>query len=231
VGAEPASGARHPAGVAAGLVTRHRTPLRTDASGFTLVEVLLAVSTLAAVVLLATASLRVGLSAWEAGQRRADVQQEMRSLVELIGEALASAYPYRGRTGLSAEERTVLFEGAADEVRFVTSAPPLVLDAPLAPFHAVILRRGPGDELRVAERVVPAEAPFTDDPGTPLFRSVTRFALEYQDEAGAWHTRWDGRTAEGLPAAVKVAVTVGTGSRARELPTLVVPVLLGVRSP
>ena len=73
--------------------------LRRDGRGFTLLEVILAVSILAVVVVLATAALRVGLRAWESGQRRADLQQESRALVELVSEALAGASAYRGRSG------------------------------------------------------------------------------------------------------------------------------------
>ena len=63
-----------------------------DGRGFTLLEVILAVSILAVVVLLATTALRVGLRAWEVGQRRVDRQQESRALVELVSESLAGAF-------------------------------------------------------------------------------------------------------------------------------------------
>ncbi len=201
---------------------------RTEARGFTLVEVVLAMSTLAVVALLATAALRVSMRAWEAGERRAELQQETRAVAELVGQALAEAYPYRDQAALGTE-RPVLFEGEPDEVRFVTTAPPLFLDAPEAPFHAVVLRRGEGSELRIVERLVPAETPFAPDRGILLSGAVTRLHLEYRDEAGEWRERWDGRTAGGLPTAVRVALTIGAGARAHELPSLVVPLALGKR--
>ena len=96
------------------------------------------------IVVLATAALRVGLRAWEAGQRRADLQQESRALVELVSEALAGASAYQRPPGQS-PERVVLFEGEPEEVRFVTSAPPLTLDAPIAPVSRGRPRtQGPG---------------------------------------------------------------------------------------
>lgn len=199
---------------------------RADSRGFTLIEIVLAVSILAVVVLLATSALRVGLRAWEAGQRRVDLQQESRALVELVSEALAGAYPYQGRLGLS-PQRVVLFEGEADEVRFVTNAPPLVLEAPTAPFHAVILGRKGSDGLRLVERVVPAEEPFAAGPEHVLSRSVARFSLAYRDEAGTWQERWDGKEAGGLPSAVRVELAVGT---ARTAPVVIVPLPLGKRS-
>ena len=204
-----------------------RGNLRADGRGFTLVEVMLAVSILAVVVLLATAALRVGLRAWEAGQRRVDLQQEGRALVELISEALAGASPYQGRLGLN-PERVVLFEGEPEEVRFVTNAPPLMLDAPVAPFHAVVLGRKGEDALRLIERLVPSDEPFTPGSERVLSRSVTRFSLAYRDAAGAWQERWDGREAGGLPTAVRLELAIG--GLVRAVPAVVVALPLGKRA-
>jgi general secretion pathway protein J len=191
------------------LVSRRALPAkaRADGRGFTLVEVMLAVSILAVVVLLATTALRVGLRAWEGGQRRVDLQQEGRALVELVSEALAEALPYQGRVGLS-PERIVLFEGEPEEVRFVTSAPPLTLDPKVAPFHAVVLGRKEPDALRLIERIVPSDEPFAPGPERVLSRSIRRFSLAYRDESGAWQERWDGREAGGLPTAVRLELAI-----------------------
>jgi prepilin-type N-terminal cleavage/methylation domain-containing protein len=149
-----------------------RATLRPDGRGFTLVEVILAVSILAVVVLLATAALRVGLRAWEAGQRRADLQQETRALVELVSEALAGASEYHGRLGQN-PERIVLFQGEPEEVRFVTSAPPLTLDNPVAPFHAVVLGRKGQDALRLIEVVLDSRSRRGEHP-VPVGHSSAR---------------------------------------------------------
>ena len=200
---------------------------RACAGGFTLVEVILAVSILAVVVLLATTALRVGLRAWEAGQRRVELQQEHRALVELVSESLAGAFPYQGTVGQN-PERVVLFQGEPGEVRFVTSAPPLTLDAPAAPFHAVVLGRRGEDTLRLVERLVPADDPFAPGPERVLSRSVTRFTLAYRDESGAWQDTWDGREATGLPSAIRFELAVG--SLSRPSPAVVVTLPLGKRA-
>jgi general secretion pathway protein J len=196
--------------------------------GFTLIEILLAVSTLAVVVLMATGALRVGLRAWESGQRRVDRQQEGRALVELISDALAGASPYQGRLDIS-PERVVLFEGEPDEIRFVTNAPPLMLDAPAVPFHAVVLGRKGQDALRLVERLVPSDEPFTPGLERVLSRSVTRFTLAYRDESGAWQERWNAREAGGLPTAVRLELAIAGLDRAP--PPLVVALPLGRQGP
>ena len=195
----------------------------------TLLEIVLALSILAVVALLLTGTLRVGVRAWEAGERQAGLQQETRAVVELITEALGGAYPYRGASGLGVE-RVVLFDGDPSEVRFVTTAAPLGLDAPDAPFHAVTLGRAGGDRLRVVERLVPAQEPFTEGTTTTLSRAVTDFRLQYRDANGAWLDRWDGKTEAGLPTAVRVDVTIQAPGRTQGtqgIPSLLVPIPLG----
>jgi len=192
----------------------------------TLLEVVLALSTLAVVVVILVGTLRVSLRAWEAGQRQAAAQQEIRAVVELVTEALSGAYPYRGRLG-GGLERVVLFQGEAEEVRFVTAAPPLVLDAPAAPFHAVTLGRTQSSQLRVVESLVPAEEPFRDGPQAILARSVTSFRLQYLNAARGWQDQWDGKTAAGLPLAVRVELTVRSDGRSQSVPPFLVPIALG----
>lgn len=194
--------------------------------GMTLLEVLVAVTILALIVLVLAGSLRVGARAWEAGERRAAVQQELRAAIELLTEALSTAAPYRGRLG-GDPDRVVLFQGEAEEVRFVTTAPPLVLDAPAAPFHAVTLRRTGEADLRLVERLVPADEPFGESPQIILTRSVRAFRLEYRDDQGLWLDQWDGKTAGGLPTAVRVELTIREPGRPEKVATFVIPIPLG----
>jgi len=207
-------------------VSRRAAARLGDGRGMTLLEVILALAILAVIVVVLVTSLRVGVRAWEAGEERAALQQEIRAVVELLTEALSAAYPYRGRLG-GGLERVVLFQGEADEVRLVTTAPPVGLDAPAVRFHAVALGPATEDGLGVVERLVPAEEPFGKDPRTLLSRVVTGIRLRYLDETGVWQERWDGRTAAGLPLAVRVELNLREGARADAVPAFVVPIPLG----
>lgn len=198
-----------------------------DDRGLTLLEILLAVAILAVIVLVLVASLRVGARAWEAGERRAAAQQEERAVIELLTEALASAAPYRGRLG-DGLDRVVLFQGDREGLGFVTTASPLVLDAPAAPYHAVTLRLTADGELRLTERLVPAEKPFGEEPYVVLSRSVKELALEYRDEDAAWQSRWDPRDKKRIPTAVRVQLSFRSPGRGGDKAvSFVVPVPLG----
>jgi general secretion pathway protein J len=208
-------------------VIARRPALRT-ATGLTLLEVLIALTILSVIVGVLITSLRVGVRAWEAGERRAAVQQEVRALTELLTEALSSTTPFRGRLG-EGLDRVVLFEGEPDEVHFVTTAPPLILDAPAAPFHAVRLRRASDDQLKLTERLVPADEPFTGGQEIVLARSVHEFRLEYRNTEGLWADRWDPRSNTGIPAAVRVRVSFresGRSERPERTASLMVPMPL-----
>jgi hypothetical protein len=158
------------------------------------------------------------------------MQQEVRTFTELVTEALSSAMPLRGRLG-EGLDRVVLFEGEPDEVHFVTTAPPLMLDAPAVPFHAVRLRRGSDDQLRLTERLVPADEPFKGGQETVLARSVHDFRLEYRNVEGLWTDRWDPRSTPGLPAAVRVRVSFREGGRPERTTALLVPLPLAATAP
>jgi general secretion pathway protein J len=203
---------------------RRRSPL-PSAGGMTLLEVLIAITILAVIVVLLVTSLRVGVRAWEAGERRAASHQELRAMVELLTEALSTAVPYRGRLG-EGLERVVLFEGEADEVHWVTTAAPLVLDAPVAPFHAVTLRHAGEEELRLVERLVPNDEPFGETPAVILSRAVTRLRVEYRDQEGLWQSRWD-KSKNALPVAVRIELTIREAGRSGRVTTFLVPIPRG----
>jgi general secretion pathway protein J len=197
-------------------------PRLRDARGLTLLEILVAFTILGVIVVLLVTGLRVGVRAWEAGERRAVSQQELRAIVELITDAVSTAVVYRGRLG-GGLERVVLFQGEADEVRFVTTAPPLVLDAPAAPYHAVTLWQAGDGELRLVERLVPTDEPFGETPYVVLSRAVRSLRLEYRDEEGLWQSQWD-RDRRGIPTAVRVELTLREPGRAERSTTFTVPI-------
>ncbi len=72
------------------------TALPLDERGFTLLELVLALSILAAMLVILFGGLRVGLRAWQRGDARAETLQHERSLAQLLEQTLGGTQAYMG---------------------------------------------------------------------------------------------------------------------------------------
>lgn len=86
-------------------------------TGFTLVEVILAIVILSLVTLIIGSGFRLGIDAWERGDRETSDIQKYRVLYELFSRQLKSSYPYRMKID---EDKVVIFKGESDSITFVT---------------------------------------------------------------------------------------------------------------
>lgn len=192
--------------------------------GFTLLEVLIALSIVGLLVTIAFGGLRVAMAAWRQGEDRAEVHQHVRAVAYTLSRALGAAYPYRGTRGTSPEV-VVLFDGAEKRLEFVSQAPPLPLQAPVA-FTAVSIALEDGDEtgLVVRERALPNRDPFSE--GTVVLRdpSVTSLAFKFLSEEGEWLDTWSGQDAKTVPRAIQLRLGVTLQGRPQPLPPLTVTV-------
>lgn len=196
-------------------------------AGFTLLELLIALAIVASLVAIAFGGLRVAVAAWDQGEDRAEAHQHLRGIAVLLTRALAGTYPYRASLG-QAPETVLLFRGAAEEVEFVTSAPPFP-PAVAAAFTAVSLglERGDTPALVIRQRVLPNREPFAEAAVVLRDPAVTRLAFRYLDESGAWEEQWDTEARGGLPRAVQVTVAVTHRGRLESLPPLTVTLRTG----
>ena len=192
------------------------------ARGFTLLEVLIAISIVGALLVIAFGGLRVAMAAWRQGEERVEAHQHVRAVAHTLSRALGAAYPYRATKGLS-PEAVILFDGTENRLEFVTQSPPLPLQAPIA-FTAVGIRLDEGDTpgLVVRERALPNRDPFTE--GTVVMRdpSVTSLAFKYLTEDGNWVDTWNGDDAKTIPQAVQLRVGVTLNGRPQTLTPMTV---------
>lgn len=188
--------------------------------GFTLLEVLIALSIVGLLLTIAFGGLRVAMAAWRQGEDRAEAHQHVRAVAHTLSRALGATYPYRGTRGLS-PEAIVLFAGAESRLEFVTQAAPLPLQAPVA-FTAVAIALDEDGEagLVVRQRALPNRDPFTE--GTVVMRdpSVTSLAFKFLTEDGAWVDTWDGQDARTIPRAIQLRLGVTLQGRAQALPPI-----------
>lgn len=90
----------------------------TDANrGFTLLELILAITIMGTIILIALGALRMGQRSWEKGDAVAENNQRLRIAAERIRQQLSEATVYIG----PGEDAAVIgFAGQADEIRFAS---------------------------------------------------------------------------------------------------------------
>ena len=199
--------------------------------GFTLVEVVIALTIVATLLVVTFAGLRVGLAVWQRGDERAQGLERSRSINQIITRTLAASYPYQ--TAASGREQArLLFEGTPDRVAFVTVAPPFP-GADSVAFTAVTLglSTAPAPGLAITQKVLPNEKPFDTDLRPVLVDgAVANIRFRYlKDSNGEWTDRWDAALEKALPLSIEVTLTVLQAGRPVEQPPLIVS--LPVRTP
>jgi general secretion pathway protein J len=192
------------------------------ARGFTLIEMLLALSIGAALLVVMFGGVRVGLAAWSRGEARAIALEHGRTLAQVLGRAVAGTYPYRGTPAVGAPVR-IIFEGQPDRFTFVTLAPSIPAPVAIA-FTAMSVSR---DEQGLAVRQLPLPNLEPLDRVAPVLVDPTVIAVRFRylgEDPEDWRDRWDMTTEGGLPRAVEIVLTTAVGNRAVEQPPLVVPI-------
>ncbi len=192
--------------------------------GFTLLELVLALSIVAAMLAIVFGGLRVGIRAWQRGGERTESLQHARSLSALFAQSLGGATPYLGPA--VGAQQDMLFQGESDRVSFATVAPPFPLRAPIA-FTAVTFSVDEGDRpgFAIREKALPNDDPF--ELATPVLIDPSLAAIRFRylrDTEGSWEDRWDGAQERSLPRAVEVTVTAMVAGLPVEQPPLTVAI-------
>jgi general secretion pathway protein J len=197
-------------------VTRH------SQIGFTLIEVLLALTIFALMGTILYGAFSLGHSAVEKSQKSFEKNQRLRAVDELLGSYIRSAFPYRS----TPQSAPLLFIGEPTELTFVSS------------FSLAMGGRGmakvrlywEGDEkgggtLRLEEetpvRVQEEEGHEGHEGlrnGMVIREGVKEFRISYldpQSEEEKWEERWDVGERNGLPRAVRLEYRTAAGGEAR----------------
>ena len=68
--------------------------MKRDARGFTLLELLIALTIVGALLVIAFGGMRVALAAWRKGEDRAEAHQHVRSIALVLARSISATYPY-----------------------------------------------------------------------------------------------------------------------------------------
>ncbi|HEY7206159.1 MAG TPA: prepilin-type N-terminal cleavage/methylation domain-containing protein [Methylomirabilota bacterium] len=195
--------------------------MSTRRRGFTLLELMLALSIVAVLMVIVSGGLRIGLTAWQRGEERTAKLDRDRSLLVLLEGALAGAFPYRVTPG-EAEEPRLLFDGQPDRLTFATLSPPLPTAVPAA-FSVVSLAADPAG-LTLRQQILPSPVPL--DRVEPILVDARTRGLRFRylgPEPDSWEDVWDLTREDSLPRAVEITVVSTVGRRSTSQ-TITVPI-------
>jgi general secretion pathway protein J len=193
------------------------------AAGFTLLELLIALSIVGALLAIAFGGLRMAIGAWTRGEERAELQQHARGITQIVGRAVGAAYPYRGAFG-EGPERRILFRGGEQRLEFVTQAAAFPSVVPAA-FTAVVLAvedDAEGRALVMRQRIMPNREPFTEAAVVLRDPSIQGLELRYLVSDGNWADRWDADAEKMLPTAIRIRFSGMHGGKLEPLPPITV---------
>ena len=196
-------------------------------SGFTLLEVLVAVVIMAVIMTTAFGALRLGGRSWEAGITRATDNERFRTVAALMRRQVSQIIPMTWPDGTN---KRIAFDGASDQLRFVSPAPQQHRQAGLFEYGLSAQRDGPDTNL------ILSFIPFNPDSEafqTPaidqqllLVAGLQRVSFDYfgspANAAGrartstqppSWHQRWDA-SAQNFPDLIRVTMEVNEGQQA-----------------
>lgn len=188
-------------------------------AGFTLIEVVLALSIFALMGGILYGAFSLGHSAVEKSERSFTRSQKLRSISDLLASYMHSAYPYRE----SEQDQSVFFSGEADSLTFVSAYSRGMGGRGMAKISITKGGAGSGAATLNLEEAVPVR--LSDESGAAgqthsltLQENITDFRLGYldpQSDVELWEERWDARERRTLPRAVRFAYRDENGKQVR----------------
>ena len=179
--------------------------------GFTLIEVILAITLSAVIIAILLTAMRLGHRSQEKGIWRDEISQKIRIITDRITWLLRGAYPY---VVPKPEGNIIYFSGKSDSAGFVTTSVDSYSQRPedTAGLKWVHIFSDSGG-LKVREKIYFLEDVF-DDSGGEVYLidpTVKKIEFEYFDvnkkeKTEDWVSEWDPEGKDYLPAAVKVNI-------------------------
>ena len=202
---------------------------RRAQSGFTLLEVVLALVLLTAMLTMAWSGLTFVLRGWDTGATVGQRTADDRLALNFLRRELNELFPMRWKDALQLK---FAFEGEPKHMRFVSSRPSGLAAGGLALVALSVESEGPRTRNLVMRRALPDDAakdfaPLEKGEATILFRNVDSvdfayFGSENDIMEPRWETQW--RYTARVPQLIRITVKGADGT---EHPEFVARVMLG----
>lgn len=182
---------------------RSRKSKHRNRGGFTLLEVIIAITILSLIMVIIGSAFRLGIQAWGRGEKETEDGQRLRALSSLLSQQLKSIYPYRINPE-DEDEDVVAFKGEPDSITFVTTMTDLSyggLKWVQYTFRDGVLlyKEGLLPDKKFEEHIKDKNKEEIVDSHIDKFQFSYSYLLEDDDE---WTESWDDE--EEVPGAVKV---------------------------
>jgi general secretion pathway protein J len=187
--------------------------------GFTLLEMLIAVTLVAMMAVGLWAVLRISIRSWSRGTEFIDSNQRHRSVLDMIRKQIASTYgsfvmpdPKTGGNPL------LIFRGSETQLRFISLNSLQFQKSPGLTLVSYDVEQGSTGDYRLVareERYLGQGSDITTHPtqtrATTIFDNLLSCIFEYrdpgtQDTPAQWVREWDGETERKLPLAVSMTM-------------------------
>ncbi len=194
----------------------------TRRNGFTLIEMLIAMTLLGIMVVLLFSSLRIAAESWEAGESKMAAVNQKAVVYQFFKRHLTSIRPvsvldYDDNAEPGAGQP--VFEGLAHDLQFVAALPASSARKGLQQFN---INLDPVQPDRLVVRLTPyrqtESAQITDqtvDPPVVLLENIATLKFSYFGNGGAdgepgWQEVW--ANSEELPRLIKISIALNDGS-------------------
>jgi len=197
--------------------------LPSSKQGFTLIEVLVALTILSMVLSIIFAAMRLGIRSWEKGSEIEENAQDIRTLTTRMSSEIGSMYPYIiSVNGV----KTYAFQGEREQLGFVTTNENAMADLPRSGTKWVYYFLDSDKGLVVREKILPDSSVMEEKDGrlVEVEPSVEEIRFQYLDTSN-WEDKWDANDKKGLPEAVRVNLTFDKG----EPISIIVPIPLSFK--
>lgn len=190
---------------------------RLRSPGFTLIEVLIAITLLGIMVVLLFSSLRIAAESWDAGESKTIEVNKKAVVYQFFKRQLSGIKPLPMYSDAQQAENTEppgqAFQGLPQSLRFVSSMPSAAARKGLQLFTVGLDSKEPST-LKVALSPYQQDSPQTPEQ-VVLLKNVKNFQIRYfgimdQSDEALWQDEW--QETEILPKLIKISITLEDNS-------------------
>ncbi len=206
-------------------------------SGFTLLEMLIAVTLVAVMTVSLWAVFRMGVRSWSRGTDFIDANQRHRSVHDLVRKQIASTFGlFRPAETQFGSEPALYFDGTENSLRFISLNSLRFQESPGLTLVVYEVAQNEAGHLALVEKEarylgqIPEQEEAADQSNpVPIFDNLSSCIFKYFDEGNGetppeWVGEWDGEAMGRLPKAVSISMISREAGGSAPSRHLIVPI-------